>query len=62
MEMKKIKKAGLKFACLLFGLGTFTACYGPAPYLKEPDWPEELTSPDDDAEGSDPAEESGSNE
>lgn len=34
--MKKLKKAGLKVACLLFGLCTFTACYGPAPYPDEP--------------------------
>lgn len=34
--MKKIKKAGLRIACLLFGLTTFTACYGPAPYINEP--------------------------
>lgn len=34
--MKKLKKAGLRIACLLFGLSTFTACYGPAPCVIEP--------------------------
>lgn len=51
MDMKKFKKAGLRIACLLFGLSTFTACYGPAPYIEEePDPIEEQTTKADDAE------------
>lgn len=33
--MKKIKKTALKLACVLVGLNTFTACYGPAPFPDE---------------------------
>lgn len=51
MNMKKFKKAGLRIACLLFGLSTFTACYGPAPYIEEEQDPiEEQTTKADDAE------------
>ena len=33
--MKKVKKTVLRLACLLVGLNTFTACYGPAPLPDE---------------------------
>lgn len=57
MDMKKFKKAGLRIACLLFGLSTFTACYGPAPYIEEePDPIEEQTTKADAPEDSEASE------
>lgn len=52
-NMKKFKKSALKLACLLVGLNTFTACYGPAPYPEEPpQQPEEQLSAVTDADSS----------